>query len=152
MANFLELDQLRKLNWGHHIARATATLPQTTHAPIFTIAGGRVLITFLLGQITTVLGTVGNMKLIAEPTVGNATDMCAVVAAGTLAAGRFVTITGKPGDAMLAQVGAAPGFAYQGLVVDTGTIDLSLSASDTGAIKWDVFYVPLDTGATLVAA
>ena len=152
MATQIPGNSVRTLLWGIQVSRAAATLPQGTHAPIFTISGGRVILTALYGQVTTVLGTVGNMKLIAEPTVGVATDMCAVVAAGTLAVGEFLSITGKPGDAMLKQVGAAPGFAYYGLLVDVGTIDLSLSLSDTGACKWDVFYTPFDIGASIAAA
>ena len=152
MASMVPGSQLRQLLWGIHVARAAATLPQGTHAPIYTIAGGRCLITWLSGQVTTVLGTVGNMKLIAEPTVGVATDMCAVVAAGTAAAGAFFTITGAPGTAMIKEVGAAQGFLCYGLMIDVGTIDLSLSLSDTGAMRWDLFYTPLDDGASIVAA
>jgi hypothetical protein len=48
--------------------------------------------------------------------------------------------------------GAIKGFGYDGVVVDVGTINLSASLSSTGSIKWDAFYVPLDDGATLVAA
>lgn len=102
MATLLQLTQERRLLWGEHIARAAATLPQGANAPIFTIAGGRVLITALVGQVTVVLGSVGNMKLIATPSVGSAQDMCAVVAAGTLAAGTMLGITGAVGDAMVA--------------------------------------------------
>lgn len=152
MATLLQLNQERRLLWGEKVSRAAATLPQGTHAPIFNILGGRVLIHFILGQVTTVLGTVGNMKLIAEPTVGVAADMCAVVAAGTFAVGEKVSITGLPGDAMVAGTGAMAGLSKWGLVLDVGTIDLSLSLSDTGAMKWDLFYVSLDDGATVTAA
>lgn len=153
MASLLPLNQLRRLVLGDHIARATATLPQSTNAPIFTIAGGRVLLTALFGEVTTVLGAVGNMKLIATPTTGTAADMCAVVAAGTKEVGTVFSITGKASDAMVAtSSGFGPGFAYYGILVDIGTINLSLSLSSTGSVKWDLYYVPLDDGATVTAA
>ena len=152
MASGIPGQSLRFLNYGTLVSRAAATLPQGTNSPIFTIAGGRVILTTLVGQVTVVLGAVGNMKLIATPTVGAAQDMCAVVAAGTLAAGTLLGITGAVGDAMVAQNGVMKGISYQGIIVDVGTINLSLSASSTGSVKWDLTYVPLDTGATIVAA
>ena len=150
--NFIDLAQMRRLLWGIKVSRAAATLPQSTNSPIFTISGGRVLITAIFGQVTVVLGAVGNMKLIATPTVGSAQDMCAVVAAGTLAAGTSLGITGAVGDAMVAQNGVMKGISYDGIMVDVGTINLSLSASSTGQCKWDLFYTPLDDGASVVAA
>ena len=39
-----------------------------------------------------------------------------------------------------------------GIVVPVGTIDLSCAASNTGSIKWDITYVPLDDGASITAA
>lgn len=153
MADTLEQGRaLRQVGFGTLVSRATATLPQGTNAPIFTISGGRVLITSLFGQVTVVLGAVGNMKLIATPTTGSAQDMCAVVAAGTLAAGTSLGITGAVGDAMVAQNGVMKGFSYQGVMVDIGTINLSLSASSTGSVKWDLTYVPLDSGASVAVA
>jgi hypothetical protein len=35
------------------------------------------------------------------------------------------------------------------LVLSEGTIDLTTAASNTGDVKWDMFYIPLDTGATV---
>lgn len=44
------------------------------------------------------------------------------------------------------------GFSYDGIIVDVGTINLSLSGSSTGSVKWDLFYTSLDDGATVTAA
>jgi hypothetical protein len=33
-----------------------------------------------------------------------------------------------------------------------GTLNLSCAASSTGSIKWSVWYVPVDDGATMTAA
>ena len=142
---------LRDVNLGICVDRATATLPQGTNAAIFTVTGGRVLVTAIIGQVTTVLGAVGNMKLIATPTTGSANDMCAVVAAGTLAAGALVSIDGIIGDAMLTGTGSVSTIANP-VVVNVGTINLSLSLSSTGSVKWTICYQPFDDGAVVTAA
>ena len=85
---------------GVKVERATATLPQSTHAPIFNITGGRVVVTAIIGQVTTTLGAVGNVKLTSYNTAGSvSSDLCAVVAAGTTAAYAQLSIDGVPGDA-----------------------------------------------------
>jgi len=35
------------------------------------------------------------------------------------------------------------------LILSEGTIDLTCAASNTGSVKWDMFYIPLDEGATV---
>ena len=144
-------DAFADLNVGIRVDRATATLPQGTNAAIFNVVGGRVVVHTIIGQVTTVLGAVGNMKLIATPTTGAANDMCAVVAAGTLAAGVIVSIDGLIGDAMLTGTGSVSTIANP-VVVNIGTINLSLSGSSTGSMKWTICYVPFDDGAYVTAA
>lgn len=38
------------------------------------------------------------------------------------------------------------------VVVPAGTIDLDCAASNTGSVKWSLFYWPLDPGAYVTAA
>jgi hypothetical protein len=38
------------------------------------------------------------------------------------------------------------------MVVAAGTIDLDCAASNTGSVKWSIWYVPLDDGAYVEAA
>ena len=45
----------RKGHLGIQVNRATAALPQSTAAAIFTIATGRVLVTSLIGEVTTII-------------------------------------------------------------------------------------------------
>ena len=144
-------DAFADLNLGIRVDRATATLPQGAASAIFNIVGGRVLVTAIIGQVTTVLGAVGNLKLIATPTTGAVNDMCAVVAAGTLAAGVLVSIDGIVGDAMLTGTGSVSTMTSP-VVVNVGTITQSLSGSSTGSIKWTLCYVPFDDGAYVTSA
>lgn len=139
---------------GLRVARAAASLPQSTAAAIFTIAGGRVIITSLVGEVTTVIQTqANNTKLIANPAgAGTSVDMCAVLDISADEVGCLYGITGVPGDALIgANAGLTPDM-LKGQVLNVGTIDLSCAASNTGAIKWVLTYVPLDDGATVVAA
>lgn len=149
---FIDGQGLRKLFLGRKVERATATLPQTTAAPIFNILGGRVAMLGILGEVTVVLGAVGNMSLEANPTVGTAAGLCAVVAAGTFEAGTLLSITGAVGDAMLGVSAGGVEMQRSPVVLPVGTLDLRLSASSTGSVKWTLFYVPIDDGASVEAA
>ena len=151
--NYMHGLGLRMQKLGHRLLRPTATLPQTTAAAIFNIVGGNVLMTLIIGRITTILGAVGNMSLEENPTIGTTEVLCAVVAAGTYAQDDLVGITGVPTDAMVpALTGGIPGMSTQGVELRVGTLDLRLSASSTGSIEWTVFYIPLETGAYMSVA
>jgi hypothetical protein len=133
------------LAWGIHVVRAAATLPQSTTANIFTISGGRVFINAILGQVTTVIQTQANStKLTATPTIGSATDLCTGTSITAAAVGAFLSLPAAAGSALVMTAG---GFAYMnfpGLALDVGSITLACAASNTGAIKWDLWYSALD--------
>ena len=151
--NYMHGLGLRTAKLGYKVERATATLPQTTAAAIFNILVGQVQMTLIVGYITTVLGAVGNMSLEENPTVGTTEVLCAVVAAGTYAQDDQVGISGVPAEAMLpALTGGIPGMSTQGVNLRVGTLDLRLSASSTGSIRWTVFYIPLEDGAYMSVA
>lgn len=153
MAQFDEGIAFRKLLYGLKVDRATATLPQTTAAAIFTISGGRVIITSIVGEVTTVIQTqANNTKLTANPTTGTSVDMCAVLNITADEVGCLYGITGLPSDALVGtNAGLAP-LMYRRLILPIGTIDLDCAASNTGSVKWSLTYVPLDDGAAIVAA
>ena len=137
---------------GIRVDRATATLPQSTHSALFNVVGGRVVVTSIIGQVTTVLGAVGNIKLSSYPTTGTTSDLCIATAAGTTGAQALISIDGVPGDSCLIGTGAVQGMTTDGVIIPIGTIDLSASASSTGSIKWTICYVPFDDGAYVTAA
>ena len=132
--------------------RATATLPATTATPYFTVTG-KVRIIDIIGEVTTVVQTqANNTKLIANPTVGADVDMCAVLDITAAAVGSIFTITGTLANAMVKTVSGAGVAQAAPLIVTAGTIDLSCAATNTGATKWLVRYIPLDPGAAIFAA
>ena len=138
---------------GTRVDRATAALPQTAAAALFTVTGGRVAIMGILGEVTTVIQTqANNAKLTANPTTGTSVDLCAVLNISADEVGCLYGITGTVSDAL---VGANAGYAPlpdRPLVVAAGTIDLDCAASNTGSVKWSIWYVPLDDGAVVTAA
>lgn len=137
---------------GIHKHRDAAALPAgTVQTPLFTVSGGRVMITSIVGRVTTVVqNQVNNTKLIANPTVGVDVDLCAVTSIQADAVGILYGVTGVVGDAMLK--GAAIAAPTRPLVVPIGTIDILCSATNTGATEWDVHFMPLDSGATIAPA
>lgn len=140
---------------GLRVIRATATLPQTTNSSLFTIAGGVVLMTGILGEVTVAIGGTDNTKLTHYPTVATAgdTDLCATVDIDTCDIGDMLSITGTPADAMLvAHKGSVQMMQYKGVVLQEGTLDIDCDASRTGSIKWSIWYIPLETGAYITAA
>ena len=148
-----ERGKFTQLALGFQVKRATATLPQTAAAAIFTILGGRVLITQILGEVTTVIQTqANNTKLTANPTTGTSVDMCADLNITADEAGCLYGITGTPAGAMVGtNAGLTPAMAC-GQILNVGTIDLECAANNTGSVKWDVWYIPLDVGAYIDAA
>jgi hypothetical protein len=133
------------------VIRSESNLPQGVAAPIFTVNGGKCMVE-IIGEVTTILGAgLNNMKLIANPTVGADVDLCAVLDVDTDAVGTFYHLTGTLADALVATTSGASESQVTGIIVTPGTINLSCSASRTGQIKWTLFYIPIDAGATISA-
>ena len=158
IAEFVEeklsaLGFMRDFSKGRIVERDTATLPQTTAGALFTIAGGKVLITSIVGEVTTVIQTqANNTKLTANPTTGSSVDMCANLDISADEVGCLYGITGTPANALIGtNAGLTPAMA-KGLILNTGTIDLACAASNTGAVKWTINYIPIDENATIVVA
>lgn len=146
-------DAFRKALFGLAVERATAALPQTTQSALFTVTGGRVLVTSIVGEVTTVIQTqANNTKIVSNPTTGTDVDLCAVLDITADQVGCLYGITGIFADAMVGANAGATVVPQRAVVVPIGTIDLSCAASNTGAVKWKITYVPLDTGAAIAAA
>lgn len=153
MSVILQGDQARTILYGTKVDRATAALPQTTQSALFTVAGGRVLITSIVGEVTTVIQTQANAtKVVSNPTTGTDVDLCATLDITADQVGCLYGITGLFSDAMVGANAGATVVPRNAVVVPVGTIDLSCAASNTGSVKWSITYVPLDNGASVTAA
>lgn len=121
---------------------------------IFTITGGPVQVLALIAEITEAVSAHAcNTKLVADPTAGADTDMCAVLDITGVQIGTFLTIDGTIANAM---VKAVPGTALPlgvgmdiPLIIPVGTIDLNLANSNptSGIATFYLRYKPLAEGA-----
>lgn len=151
MASMIPGKALRNALYGIRVDRAAATLPATGNQTLFNIAGGRVIITGIIGEVTTVASaTATNIKLTSVGTAigGSGTDMASNVAITSAAVGTLYSPTaiGSAG-----QVGAAVTQNNEE-ILPVGLIRLTTDATNTGAMKWTLTYIPLDDGATVTAA
>jgi hypothetical protein len=134
-----------------YVSKATGTLTAAT-VPLFTIAGGEVLVTALWGKVTTSITVANDYYLQLNPTTGDTQKICANTdigttdtTAGTLLTFALGTTTAPP---KLMSIGYGNPLSC---VVTTGQIE-HVSAGSDGAITWYATWLPLVTGATLVAA
>jgi len=152
--NARQAQQSPVLDQWIRVHRAGASLPATTAGAIFTVRGGRVLIKLLIGEVTTVIQSQAcNLKVTANPTVGTSVDLSSNLDINADEVG-CLYLSELDGTAL---VGADAGAAMSGpgtpaAVVNVGTIDIETAATNTGAIKWTIFYLPLDPGANVIAA
>lgn len=153
MAEEVSLAMLRQILIGRVVNRDPAVLPATAQAPIFTVRGGRVMILLLMGECTTVCSaTATNLKVTGNPTVGTDVDLCANSAIASKEVGTLAVLSGLNSDALVVlNAGGAPG-PVRPAIVNKGSIDLVTSATNTGAFKWTIGYLPIDDGAEIVAA
>jgi len=156
MSTLIASDQIRSLLVGIKVLRSTAALPQTSTSALFTVSGGKVLITSLVGEVTTVIQTQADAtKLSFDPTDAGATqDLCATLDITADAVGTLYSLTGTPATAMQDALNflSSNKVLAQPLVLKPGSILLDCAASNTGSVKWDLTYIPLDNGASVAAA
>lgn len=134
---------------GQVVTKSTGTLAATT-IPLFTIAGGLVLVTSIVGRVTTAITVANSYKIQHNPTLGTTKDLSTAADLGTTD-----TVVGEILVCLLDTPAAlavgARGIKAPGIPMDTGQIE-SVSAGTDGVILWYVTWVPIDDGATLVAA
>ena len=162
MANIMSGQAKLDLVLGRKVDKSTVTLGGSTKS-LFTIAGGRVLVTSLVGRVTVAIGaTTSNLKFVYNPTAaGTSFDLCTAVdiasdaveqtyhlaSTSTDAAPGALIVTGAVGQAI-------PGVLAFPMILQAGEIEANFSADPTGAgaIQWSCTYVPYDAAATLVAS
>lgn len=147
-------DQLRTLLLGTKVDRATAALPATATGALFNVTGGRVMITSIVGEVTTAIQAQANaIKLVATPSgSGSVNDLSGTVESNALGVGGLLGITGLAADAMVKSTGGGVSNLRNPIVAAVGAIGLNTAATNTGSIKWSLTYIPLDNGASVAAA
>lgn len=158
MSSMVKGSQLRLQEYGYQVLKPGQTPPNSgSSATLFTIAGGSVIVTSLVGRVSTVLsGTTGAIALGTKPTVG--TEETSGIATASVVGGsevgtKFVPIasSGLAGALVVSGkfAGNVPFLSYP-FIADAGIIEITTSvATMTGKIDWYLTYIPLDTGASV---
>lgn len=137
--------------------------------PIFTITGGCILVTYIIGRVVGVAldGTATSLSVQFDDGVGAATPMCAALVVTSDGIGTFYIMTGQAADPMrkletgaaLAGPGGMGGGVVAGLgvlgkgyVCGAGDIERLGTAVDAGTVGWTLCYVPLEEGVAVVVA
>ena len=148
--------QLREIAFGVQVIKSAQAVPQGATGNLYTVAGGNVLVTSLIGQVSTVIGsTSSNLSLGTAPTVGalDTDGIGTATAFASTAAGVFIVPLVSSGLGGAIAIGSLPGsvaFLPAPFVCAAGYITWTTSADPVGgAITWYLTYVPLDTGASV---
>jgi hypothetical protein len=144
----------RLFRLGIQRSRPAAMIPQAATGSLFTITGGNILMTSFVGEVTTVMKAVATtLKISFTPSAAGtgAADMCIASADQTGApVGTHYHLPAAVASALAVDDAALSGYAevlpYQ--LMPPGVIALvGTGLNDTGRIKWDMTYIPLDDSA-----
>jgi hypothetical protein len=135
------------------VPRATDTLPATTTETIFEVEGGRILLKALIGEITTAIQAQAcNLSVNVDTDAGAAVVLASTLEINADAVGQYYGVEGD-GTALITVAGGyAPICNNGGVVIGPGAITLTTSATNTGSVKWDLYYLPLDANAYVTAS
>lgn len=120
--------------------------------PLFTVAGGRVMVRSLYGIVIVIIGGTNTTIKLSANVAGTDSDLCAASASiATKAVGTFFAVQGPVATALLISTGeGAVQNASAPLIVAPGTIDLVMvTGGTTGTADWYCEWSPVDIGATL---
>src|SRR5439155_17879739 len=121
MTTIVQPTQVRLNALGLFVRGAAKTVPQNATQTVFTVTGGRILVSLLQGIVTTQIGgTTPNGKLVSTPTTGTAGDLTTTgVITGKEVGAQFSFVAvGSALDVQNAFVGKAP---TTGIVIPIGT-------------------------------
>lgn len=143
---------------GVPVIKTNQALPATATATLYTITGGDIMITGLFARVTTALGaTATNLSL--GTGLGGTAALATATAIASHAAGAWFAMSQTGGNPAALLTPAGPLLfgplndlwaSMAGcLVAGPDTITWTTSATDTGALTWYLYYVPLTTGAAV---
>lgn len=123
---------------------------------LFTVSGGPVKITSIVGVVANIIKNATiNCKITAKPTTpGNAVDVTATVDIDTAAVGTTLTPGATFGAALVLTANGVIGDMGFDFIADDGSIIMNLDANGDAddSIEWYIRYEPLVSGAAIAAA
>jgi hypothetical protein len=132
---------------------------------IFTITGGLVLVTNLLGVVTVARTGGAAVTTVFSHSTGP-TNLCLPTITGLATVGTTFTLTGAFGDALVIGVGTTVantfppiqggmmgsglgGIQEFGVIMGVGTITTTISVVTAGSTRYIITYIPLDDAAAV---
>lgn len=118
---------------------------------IFTVAGGNILITCLYGMCTADEANAITARFHVNATVGGISFLSAATSILAVNVGDVITAQGDPAlpTTPIADSGAGPSM-WHPWICKPGTIGLTISGAGVSDWIWNLVYVPLDEGVTVV--
>ena len=141
---------------GAGLVTKTSSSPLTTGS-LFTYYGA-VGIVSIVGTVTTIIEAAGTTtKLSYKPDALGEVDLCATLDINHFGVGSLLSITGTPADAMVGTTvvgGISPAQAGMPVLscITSGVITVTYGHASTGAIKWDILWIPLNSSGLVVPA
>ncbi len=137
-----------RMDSSEHSIQKVMTTPSGGADTLFTITGGPIMVTQMVGIVTTVLVNAANGTLQATTTVpATTTALSTTVAIDNLAAGTSIRFVGATGVLTKVTAGAKiidpVTIAECNFLVPIGNINFLTSAAMTGVITWYMRYFPL---------
>ena len=133
-------------------SRATDSLPATATETIFEVEGGRILVFALIGEVTTVIQTQAcNLSVNVDSDAGASDVIASTLDISADAVGTFYGVEGDGTALEDTGIGWGRVCTGGGVVIGPGAITLTTSATNTGSVKWDLYYMPLDAEAYVTA-
>lgn len=140
---------------GYQVLHPTSTVPAIAAYDLYTVVGGNVLVTSLVGAVTVQIGAGANAAQIgSNPTVGvidywddGAVDLNGQLVGILIAPTGDVAVVAEMGNSVLGEM-------VNKKVVKPGVISITMAAATGGAgsIEWVLYYQPLEVGAHVVTA
>lgn len=162
MSDFLGAAAYRIGILGNVVSKTYPLVVETKD--LFTVSG-LCYITSVVGTVDVAITAANTVKLVANPTTGTSSDLCAATDIGTTdtPAGNLLAISGAPTGALVNGIGAVSNFpvskvssdflgAASGIFISAGVIQQVTATGADGTITWYVTYVPMANGASIVAA
>lgn len=152
MTTIIQGDQLREIALGRGVVSSASGAFAADTRTIFTVAGGEVLITALWAKCTTAITVANTVKLQANPTTGDTSDLITATDIGTTDTAVGTVFGLDQGTTAVSKL-IKNGRTNLNAVVSTGDVEQVITGSSPdGDVTWYCTWIPLSDGATLVAA
>ena len=139
--------------WGYNVVKLGNVATSTDD--LFVVSG-KCLVTALVGEVTSVVATTTSLQLVTS--VGTRT-LCASTDIVTEIAGTLYVVTGDQDEVLSGTTQNTVGFAMSAtrfekplFMINDNVIVQSINGAGTGLIEWNLFYIPIEAGATITSS